>query len=83
MTFMTWNLMHLGWMLKQAGGIPAHGNQPLGVGRRLPVRLREPGAPVILLRRAMGHAEGPPAAGGASDRRYLVFQPQRVASCSC
>jgi hypothetical protein len=27
MTFMTWNLMHLGWMLKQVGGIPAHGNQ--------------------------------------------------------
>ncbi|CRK57424.1 BRAMP [Alloactinosynnema sp. L-07] len=26
-TFMTWNLMHLARMLKQAGGIPAHGNQ--------------------------------------------------------
>ncbi|MCF3965082.1 flavodoxin family protein [Streptomyces fuscigenes] len=26
-TFMTWNLMHLAWMLKQAGGFPAHGNQ--------------------------------------------------------
>ena len=26
-TFMTWNLMHLGRMLKDAGGIPAHGNQ--------------------------------------------------------
>jgi multimeric flavodoxin WrbA len=26
-TFMTWNLMHLGWALRQAGGIPAHGNQ--------------------------------------------------------
>ena len=26
-TFMTWNLMHLAAMLKQAGGIPAHGNQ--------------------------------------------------------
>ena len=26
-TFMTWNLMHLGRMLKEAGGIPAHGNQ--------------------------------------------------------
>jgi len=24
---MTWNLMHLAWMLKQADGIPAHGNQ--------------------------------------------------------
>ncbi|MFG2295906.1 flavodoxin family protein [Streptomyces sp. NPDC048603] len=26
-TFMSWNLMHLAAMLKQAGGIPAHGNQ--------------------------------------------------------
>ena len=25
--FMTWNLMHLGAMLKRAGGVPAHGNQ--------------------------------------------------------
>jgi len=27
-TFMTWNLMHMALMLKKAGGIPAHGNQP-------------------------------------------------------
>lgn len=26
-TFMTWNLMHLARMLKDAGGFPAHGNQ--------------------------------------------------------
>ena len=26
-TFMTWNLLHLPRMLKDAGGIPAHGNQ--------------------------------------------------------
>lgn len=26
-TFMTWNLMHMAYMLTQAGGIPAHGNQ--------------------------------------------------------
>lgn len=26
-TFMTWNLMHLARLLRQAGGIPAHGNQ--------------------------------------------------------
>jgi len=26
-TFMTWNLMHLGRMLKDAGGMPVHGNQ--------------------------------------------------------
>jgi multimeric flavodoxin WrbA len=25
--FATWNLMHLGAMLKRAGGVPAHGNQ--------------------------------------------------------
>ncbi len=25
-TFMTWNLMHLARMIKEAGGIPAHGN---------------------------------------------------------
>ncbi len=26
-TFMTWNLLHLARMLKEAGGVPAHGNQ--------------------------------------------------------
>jgi multimeric flavodoxin WrbA len=26
-TFMTWNLLHLGRMLKDAGGVPAYGNQ--------------------------------------------------------
>ncbi len=26
-TFMTWNLMHMALMLKERGGIPAHGNQ--------------------------------------------------------
>ena len=26
-TFMTWNLMHLARMLKDSGGVPAHGNQ--------------------------------------------------------
>lgn len=26
-TFMTWNLLHLARMLKESGGIPAHGNQ--------------------------------------------------------
>ncbi len=26
-TFMSWNLMHLARLLKEAGGIPAHGNQ--------------------------------------------------------
>jgi len=27
-TFMTWNLMHFARLLKDAGGVPAHGNQP-------------------------------------------------------
>ncbi|MGV9385806.1 hypothetical protein ACWDRB_59075 [Nonomuraea sp. NPDC003707] len=27
---MTWNLLHLARMLKDAGGIPAHGNQRSG-----------------------------------------------------
>ena len=27
-TFLTWNVLHLARMLKDAGGIPAHGNQP-------------------------------------------------------
>jgi len=26
LTFMTWNLLHLARMLKDAGGLPAHGN---------------------------------------------------------
>jgi multimeric flavodoxin WrbA len=29
-TFMTWNLLHLARMLKDSGGIPAHGNQRAG-----------------------------------------------------
>lgn len=27
-TFLTWNLLHLARILKDAGEIPAHGNQP-------------------------------------------------------
>jgi len=27
LTFMTWNLLHMARMLKDAGGVPAHGNQ--------------------------------------------------------
>ena len=26
-TFMTWNLMHMAWLLKERGGFPAYGNQ--------------------------------------------------------
>ena len=44
-TFMTWNLLHLARMLKDAGGIPPHGAN-LGSGRRLPLRLPQSRAPV-------------------------------------
>jgi multimeric flavodoxin WrbA len=27
MTFMTWNMMHFAWLLKERGGVPAYGNQ--------------------------------------------------------
>ena len=27
-TFMCWNLLHMARLLKDSGGIPAHGNQP-------------------------------------------------------
>ena len=64
-TFMTWNLLHLARMLKDAGGIPAHGNQRSRVGRRLPLRLPQPRAPLIAasLRRgaAGGRTAGTPA----------------------
>jgi hypothetical protein len=29
-TFMTWNLLHTARLLRQAGGVPAHGNQRAG-----------------------------------------------------
>ena len=29
-TFMTWNLLHLARLLKDNGGVPAHGNQRAG-----------------------------------------------------
>ncbi len=47
-TFMTWNLLHLARMLKDQGGIPAHGNQrsEWDAGCRMPVRLPESRAPV-------------------------------------
>ena len=39
-TFMTWDLMHLARMLKDVGGIPAHGNQRSEWDAGMPVRLR-------------------------------------------
>ncbi|WP_406046600.1 hypothetical protein [Kribbella sp. NBC_00889] len=65
-TLMTWNLLHLARMLKDAGVIPALGKPSLGVGRRLPVRLREPGAPV----KAPGQA-GPEVDVGTRNRLRL------------
>ena len=67
-TFAAWNLLHLARMLKDAGGIPAHGNQRTAVGRRLPLRLPQPRAP--LGRRCSG---GPNASGQ---------RPHQTASCS-
>ena len=44
-TFAAWNMLHLARMLKDAGGIPAHGNQRPGLGRRLQPRLPQPRVP--------------------------------------
>jgi hypothetical protein len=43
-TFMTWNLLHAARMLKDAGGIPDHGNQPRS-GRRLRFGFENPRIP--------------------------------------
>ena len=45
-TFMTWNLMHLGAMLQARRRHPRPRQPALGVGRRLPLRLREPRTPL-------------------------------------
>ena len=80
-TFMTWNLLHLARMLKDAGGFPAHGNQRSEWDAGLPLRLREPRAPLstpgspptatvphhdLDRRRARGRAE---RTAGAAHRR--------------
>jgi hypothetical protein len=41
---MTWNLLHAARMLKDAGGIPDHGNQPRS-GRRLRFGFENPPIP--------------------------------------
>ncbi len=46
-TFATWNMLHLARILKDAGGIPAHGNQRSEWDAGLPVRLPEPGASLV------------------------------------
>ena len=65
-TFATWNLLHMARMLKDAGGIPAHGNQRSEWTRR-PVRLPQPRAPL----RPGTHADGARHALGASTRTLL------------
>ena len=45
-TFAAWNMLHLARMLKDAGGIPAHGNQRSDLGRRLQLRLPESRVPL-------------------------------------
>ena len=46
-TFMTWNLMHLAQMLKDAGGVPGHGNQRSAWDAGDALRLREPRVPQL------------------------------------
>ena len=52
-TFMTWNLLHLARMLKDAGGIPAHGNQRTGWDAGCRFDYPQPGAPVSISHRAL------------------------------
>ena len=61
-TFMTWNLMHLAAMLQAGRRHPGPRQPALGVGRRLPLRLREPRAPLT-----------PPA--GRCRTRHRHFRP--------
>ncbi|MDA3920095.1 MAG: NAD(P)H-dependent oxidoreductase [Salinisphaera sp.] len=42
-TIMTWNLLHMARMLKDAGGLPSHGNDREAWNRRKPVRSPQPG----------------------------------------
>ncbi|MEF2548477.1 hypothetical protein VQ045_15055 [Aurantimonas sp. E1-2-R+4] len=44
-TIMTWNLLHMARMLKAAGGPAEPRQRSPRLGGRLPLRLREPGAP--------------------------------------
>ncbi len=44
-TFMSWNLMHIAWMLRSARGVPADGNQrsEWDAGERFDLQNREHG----------------------------------------
>ena len=50
-TFMTWNLLHLAAMLKRARRLPGLRQPAPGVGRRCPLRLRQPRVPLADPRR--------------------------------
>ena len=62
-TFMTWNLMHLAKMLKDAGGVPGLRQPEVPVERRHPIRLGEPRVPVMTVLTApdVTTSKGPPA----------------------
>ena len=49
-TFMTWNLMHLARMLERRRRRPGVREPAVGLGRRVPLRLREPRVPLSALR---------------------------------
>ena len=48
-TFLTWNLLHMARMLKDAGRHPGPRQPALGVGRGLPLRLRQPRLPLTAI----------------------------------
>ena len=58
-TFMTWNLMHLARMLTDGRGSPRLRQPALGVERRHPLRLGEPGVPLLTARDVMRTWPGP------------------------
>ena len=63
-TFMTWNLLHLARMLKDARRHPRPRQPALGVGRRLPLRLPQPRAPLT---------RGPAREPGAGPRVWRAY----------
>ena len=85
-TFMTWNLMHLAKMLKDAGGVPDYGNQRSAVERRDPLRLREPGVPVMRVARVPAwdatRASSSPLSAPATRPRSHASSPSGRDPCS-
>ena len=69
-TFMTWNLLHLARLLKDAGGIPPAGQPALTLGRGRTVRLRARStAPGLTPRTRQGDGPGDGAAARCQRRR--------------